>query len=113
MQPDGQLAREQLCGKGQAILDGQKLNVGHRCVLAAEKANGILGCTSKSVAQGKVFSDGTCEIPSGALCPRLGSLVQKKTLTCWFESSGEPPRWLWGWNTWHAGRGSGSRVCSA
>ena len=80
MQAVGQLAREQLCRKGQGILGHQKLNVGHQCVLAAGKANDILGCTSKSVAQGNVFSDGTCETTSGALCSRLGSLVQKKAL---------------------------------
>lgn len=79
MKAGGQLTRDLLYRKGQRIVVEQKLNVGHQCALAAGKANGILGYTSKSVAQGNVF-DGTCEITSGALCPGLGSVVQKMTL---------------------------------
>lgn len=60
-----------------------------------------------------VFSDGTCEITSRALCPGLGSLEQRQTLTHWFEPSGELPSWSWGWSTWHTGRGSGNGVCSS
>ena len=64
--------------KDLGVLVGEKLNMIQQCVLAARKANGILGSVRKGVAKRDREVIVPCETPSGVLCSGLEPPIQER-----------------------------------
>jgi len=77
-----------------------KLTMSQQCVLAAEKADKLLGCIRKSLASRCDPSPlyDTCETTRGG-CVRFWSPHCKKNITMPSKSNAELPRWSGGWST--------------
>jgi len=75
------------------VLVDEKLDVSHRCVLAVQKANCILGRIKRSVAsRSREVIVPLCsgETPPGVLYPALEPPSTRRTWMCW--SRGGPQR---------------------
>ena len=72
----GHPAGKQLTRIGPGVLVGSRLTINQHRVLAAKKANGILGCIRQITAS---RSRECCVLSTpGVLCPVLGSAVQER-----------------------------------
>jgi len=63
------------------VLVDEKLNMRQQCVLAARKANGILGCITRMVAsrlRKVILPLCSGETPAGILCPALENSVKER-----------------------------------
>jgi len=95
----------------------EKLDITWPCVLAAQKANHILGCIKRSVASS--FRGEFCPAiplwwePTWSPASSCGALNTGKTWTCWNASRGGPQKWSEGWNTSPVRKVWGGWDCSA
>ncbi|CAM2111788.1 unnamed protein product [Caretta caretta] len=66
--------------KDLRVMVDEKLDVSHQCALVVKKANGILGCISRSIAsrlRGVIIPLCIAEASSGILCRVLGPTLQE------------------------------------